>query len=356
MNKIFQYSAVAVFLGAGLGVAHAADLLSGTTLGGKMYFDTSDISQKLDGKQTGSDGYGFDVKRFYFSATHQFDQTWSINLTTDFHYSSSDGKSDIFVKKAYVQGDFAPLFVLRAGSADMPWIPYVEDLYGFRYVENTITDRFSLTNSADYGLHALGKQGIFDYQVSLVSGGGYSHVDDRSERPDLALRVGLHPFDGFTLAGGFYDGKRGEETATAAGPTNTQTLYDAVAAYVNHGVRLGGEYYYEKNPVKYSSSNLPALSTAPADAISNAKDTSNGYSLWGSYQILEPVTVFARYDRARLSKDVDPSLKDSYFNVGAQYAVRKGIVVSLVYKNEKLKDAIHEAKFDEIGIFSQIAF
>ncbi len=356
MNRIFQYSAVAVFMGAGLGVAHA-DLLAGTNLGGKMYFDMSKISQKMDGQRTGKDGYGFDVKRFYFNVDHKFDETYSLHLTTDFKYSSADGKSNIFVKKAYVQGDFAPLFKLRAGSASTPWIPYVEHLYGFRYVEPTITDRFGVRNSADWGLHALGKQGIFDYQVSVVSGAGYSHVNARSKRPDLSLRVGLHPFDGFTVAAGFYDGKRGEAKA-GVGPTNVQTTYDALVAYENHGIRLGGEYYYQNNPVKYKSSNLSLTQFAitPANAITHAKDKSTGYSLWGSYQITEPVTVFARYDYAKLSKNVDPSLSDSYFNVGAQYAVRKGIVVSLVYKNERLKDSAHETKFNEIGIFSEIKF
>ena len=66
--------------------------------------------------------------------------------------------------------------------------------------------------------------------------------------------------------------------------------------------------------------------------------------------------MFGRFDHARLSKDVDPSLRDTYFNVGAQYAVRKSILVSLVYKYESLKDNTHGLQTNEIGVFGQIKF
>ena len=339
-----------------MGVARA-DLLSGTSFGGKIYIDGSNIFQKRDGVDTDAKGFGFDIKRFYFSATHKFDDTWSVNLTTDFKYDSSAGKSNLFVKKAFAHGNFYPLFKLRAGSADMPWIPYVEHLYGFRYVEKTILDRFGLANSADVGLHALGKQGSIDYQASIVNGASYSNVTGRSVRPDLSLRVGVHPLEGFTIAGGVYHGKRGQEKGGSNAPTNTQTHYDAVVAYVGHGLRLGGEAFIENNPIK---------TTQPDGATTNAilapmgmplaKDRATGYSLWSSYQVLQPLTVFVRFDHARLSKAVDPSLRDTYFNVGAQYAVRKSILVSLVYKYERLKDNTHRLQTNEIGVFGQIKF
>lgn len=350
MNKLFQYSALAAFTVAGLGVAHA-DLLAGTSIGGKTYIDGSNISQKLDGADTNAKGFGFDVKRGYFTVTHKFDDTWSVSATTDFQFNSNDGKSNLFIKKAFVQGNFYPLLKLRAGVASTPWIPYVEHLYGFRYVEKTVLDRFGLANSADVGLHALGKQGILDYQVSVVNGGGYSNVTGRSVRPDLSLRVGLHPLEGFTIAGGFYDGKRAQEKGGSNAPTNTQTRYDAVVAYVGHGLRLGGEAFIENNPVKTTQ---PDGTTT--NGITGPKDKAIGYSLFASYEVFKPVTVFGRYDHVRLSKNVDPSLRDSYFNVGAQYAVRKGILVSLVYKYDRLRDNTHDLKTNEIGIFSEIKF
>jgi len=192
-----------------------------------------------------------------------------------------------------------------------------------------------------------------------VNGAGYSNVTGRSVRPDLSLRVGVHPLEGFTIAGGVYHGKRGQEKGGSNASTNTQTRYDAVVAYVGHGLRLGGEVFIENNPIKTTQ---PDGTNANANAILApmglplAKDRATGYSQWSSYKVLQPLTVFGRFDHARLSKDVDPSLRDTYFNVGAQYEVRKSILVSLVYKYERLKDNTHRLQTNEIGVFGQIKF
>ena len=112
--------------------------INNTTLSGKMYFDFTNIDQKnSDTGKTDASGTGTDVKRFYLTVDHKFNDIWSANLTTDFNYVSNDGETNLFVKKAYVEGKFDPAFKLRIGSADMPWIPFVENYYGFRYVENT---------------------------------------------------------------------------------------------------------------------------------------------------------------------------------------------------------------------------
>ena len=122
-------------------------LVNDTKVSGKMFFDFSNIDQKnSDTGKTAANGVGLDVKRFYLGIDHKFNDIWSANLTTDFNYVSSDGETNLFVKKAYVQGKFDKAAIFRVGSADMPWIPFVENLYGFRYVENTLTDRLKYGN------------------------------------------------------------------------------------------------------------------------------------------------------------------------------------------------------------------
>jgi hypothetical protein len=49
-----------------------------------------------------------------------------IDLTTDFNDSSSTGETQVFIKKAYVQARIADALAVRAGSADLPWMPYSE--------------------------------------------------------------------------------------------------------------------------------------------------------------------------------------------------------------------------------------
>src|SRR4051812_27613519 len=110
-----------------------------TKIGGTMFFDATNQShdEKVGaGANTKKDGHGstngtgFDVKRFYLTVDHKFNDTWSANLTTDFSYQSAIASTSLFVKKAYVQGKFDPLFTVRFGAADMPWIPFVEKWYG----------------------------------------------------------------------------------------------------------------------------------------------------------------------------------------------------------------------------------
>ena len=129
-------------------------LVNDTKVSGKMFIDFTNINQhNSDTGKTDASGTGLDVKRFYLSVDHQFNDVWSADLTTDFNYVSNDGETNLFVKKAYVQAKFDQAAVFRAGSADMPWIPFVENYYGYRYVESTLVDRLKFGNSADWGLH-----------------------------------------------------------------------------------------------------------------------------------------------------------------------------------------------------------
>src|SRR6266446_2831749 len=67
------------------------------------------------------------------------------------------GETQLFIKKAYVQARISDAFFVRAGSADLPWIPFAEANYGYRYVELVILDRLKFGTSADWGVHAGGK-------------------------------------------------------------------------------------------------------------------------------------------------------------------------------------------------------
>ena len=181
-----------------------AKLVNDNKIGGRMFFDLTNIDKTSNGKDTAASGTGLDVKRFYLTVDHKFNDIWSANLTTDFQYSSAIGNTELFVKKAYVQGSFDPAFNLRVGAADMPWIPYVEKFYGMRYVENTLTDRLKYGNSSDWGLHGFGNLGNnFNYAVSVVSGAGYKNPT-RSKGMDVEGRVAYTPNENFVVAVGGY--------------------------------------------------------------------------------------------------------------------------------------------------------
>jgi hypothetical protein len=350
MHKKILTAAVMAACG-GLSLAAAAADES-TTLSGKSYIDFTDITQKSNGTKVTPSGLGIDVKRFYFGINHAFDDIWSANLTTDFNYVSGDGETQVFIKKAYLQAKFSDAAVIRAGSADLPWIPFVEDIYGYRWVENTLIDRLKLGTSADWGAHLGGKAmgGLINYAVSAVNGNGYKNPS-RSKSLDFEGRLGVMPVAGLNLAVDYYTGKLGQDTE-GTGTANTASRWDALAAYDFTRAKIGAEYFSAKN------FNATAIKTGP-------EDKADGYSVWGSVNITGPVAIFARYDQAKPSKDVNPDLKDTYYNVGVSYAARKNVDLALVYKNEKVENGSistsngtlggsDDGKYSEIGIWSQV--
>ena len=171
---------------------------SNTSISGRMYFDVSNIDHSTNGVKdatatnpangaTNGNGTNFDIKRFYVGIDHTFDSMFSANVTTDMTYDGTTGASQIFLKKAYLQAKFDPLLIVRVGAADMPWIPYAESIYGYRYLEKTLIDRTNFGTSSDWGVHALGSafDGILNYDFAAINGGGYKKAPDRRRREPL---------------------------------------------------------------------------------------------------------------------------------------------------------------------------
>ena len=327
-----------VLLAAGLANSLPAMADGSTKVSGKLYTDFSVLS--TDGNSAG-DGYGVDVKRFYFGADHKFDDQWSANITTDFTEDKTVGKTQVYIKKAYFQVKLNDMATLRMGSADLPWIPYVEGIYGLRYIENTLTDWTKFGTSADWGLHLLGKNEMVDYQISVVNGKGYGDPS-RSKSMDFSARVGFHPVDGLTLAIGARSGKLGQDTELT--PTvNTATRLDLLAAYKTGPFAVGVEYFNAKNFTK------AAVSTGP-------EDKADGVSVFGSYEVNEGGKVFARFDTLKPSKDLNPTMKRTYFNLGYAWAPRKNVDLAFVYKNHKDEVLGTSVKSNEFGLWAQVKF
>jgi hypothetical protein len=326
-----------------------------TTVTGKVYADFSSIDSSSDGVDQANSGYGVDVKRFYVGIDHVFDDTWSANVTTDFNYVGGDGETQVYIKKAYLQARLSDAFTARLGSADLPWVPASEGLYGYRWVENVLIDRLKFGTSADWGVHALGKMadGKFGYGVSVINGAGYKNPT-RSNSMDVEARVSFTPVKGLTIMLGGYTGKLGKDVEGSATPAlHTASRLDALVAYVNGPLRVGAEYFQADNW---------------ANVTTAATDDADGFSVWGSYNVSAMWGFFARYDSADTSNKLNPRLSDEYFNAGIVTHPRKNVDLALVYKHDKVDGGgfvntsngniggVNEGKYDEIGIFGQMAF
>lgn len=341
--NVTQAQAIETTIKTQTSVDKLAKLVNDNKIGGRMFFDLTNIDKTSNGKDTAASGNGLDVKRFYLTVDHKFNDIWSANLTTDFQYSSAIGNTELFVKKAYVQGTFSDAFALRVGAADMPWIPYVEKFYGMRYVENTLTDRLKYGNSSDWGLHGFGNiSPEFNYAVSVVSGAGYKNPT-RSKGMDVEGRVAYTPTDKIAVAVGAYSGKLGKET-DIADSQHTYTRGDVMVAYADSNFRVGGEYFQAKN--------LNNVMTV-------ASDKSSGWSVWGSVRLTDGgINAFGRYDKTDVSKTLDPTLGDKYWNVGVEFPVFKNFKVATVYKYTHLENGSRSKNDEtkEFGVWGDVQF
>ncbi len=364
MRKILAVTAALVAVSTIATAAYAADpgsvsyLSEHTKLGVKIYSDLSYIRNSSDGTNMNPTGSGFDVKRGYLTLDTAFNDNWSVRFRTDFNYKSQVSETVVYIKNLYAQRTFDDGLKLRIGVADMPWIPHMEDLYRYRYVQNVLVDEYHVGNSADWGLHLLGGQGRLNWQVSLVSGGGYKHPG-RSKGLDLAGRVDFNAVGGLHLLLGGYTGKRGKDTQTA--PANhTASRYDVAAVYENKGWNAGLSYFYTND-----WNNVTTVNTTSAD----------GYSVFGSYNFTPVWSVFARYDYVKPCTDLTAAMnatcysgtQSTYYNAGIQYIASKQIRFALVYKYNKVENGtlatangtiggINSGKYQEIGLFMQAAF
>jgi hypothetical protein len=318
-----------------------------TKIGGRLFIDMTNRDEKVNGVKTNNSGTGFDVTRFYLTVDHKFDDIWSANLTSDAQYLSFGSGAganqassvEVFIKKAYVQAKFSTALFVRAGAADAPWIPFVEKYYGMRYVQNTLVDRLSYGTSADWGLHVGGDvDNGLTYAASVTNGRGYRNPS-RSETVDFEGRLGWAPTPTTMIGVGAYTGKRGNDTATV-NPPQTAKRVNAMAAYAGTKLRLGAEWFQADNW-----------------AVTNVvEDSAAGWSAWASYALTDGgITAFGRYDDVDTSKDVNRAFGNTYWHLGVEFPVIKGIKLAAVYKDTTAKTA-SRTETQEFGIWGDVQF
>lgn len=360
-----------------------------TKIGATVFANYSNINQQSNGVKQANNGTGFNLKRVYLSVDHKFNNVFSANITTDVsnvigetgnnNYAaptantttgalSSIGEvgKGFYVKLAYLQAKLDPALIIRAGSSDTSWIPYVQGLYGHRYVENVLTDEYKLGNSADWGVQALGDLagGLISYQVGVVNGGGYRNVEV-SKSVDVEGRLSAQYHGAFAGIGG-YSGKLGKALQGTV-TYNTYNRFDAIAGFKNDLFTVAAEYVYAKNLASITSATV--------------QDKNNGWSTFANYNITPKWQVFGRYDWIRQTPNLTTgaNVSNHYFNAGIQFEPIKIVDLSLVYKRDSITnlagtDGTYGAgtiaqqngtgsiggsvngTYDEFGIFAQIKF
>jgi predicted porin len=127
---------------------------------------------------------------------------------------------------------------------------------------------------------------------------------------------------------------------------------NALAAYTDSKIRAGVEYFWAKNWTTVTSAST---------------DKADGWSAFGSYAFMPQFSVFGRYDHVKPSHDLNPALKDDYFNAGIDYKPLPPLDFALVYKHDRVKNGTlstsngtiggtAHGSYDEFGLWGQFVF
>lgn len=346
---------------------------AGTKVSGKAFLNVSNIDQTstdlagntVDNVQNGTQT---ELKRFYVGVDHKFNDTFSANITTDFRYNANGTSKDVlvYVKKAYLQASLNPALNVRVGAADLPWVPFAEGVYGYRFIENTLIDRTKFGTSSDWGVHLFGSfgKGLVNYAVSAIDGAGYKTLSRSSNTLDLEGRISVNPIKEITFAVGGYSGKLGKSNDTVS-VNHRATRVNALAAYTGKRIRAGVEYFSAKNW------NNVVTAPEPLAAPLTPNDKAHGWSAFGSFAFTPQIAVFGRYDWVKPTRNIlagtDESARDKYFNLGVNYKPIPPLDLALVYKHDRAKNGfintsngniggLDHGTYNEIGLFGQLAF
>jgi len=319
-------------------MAWAAD----TKISGRVYLNASTLTQRTAGGANVNTGTGLNIKRVYLGVDHRFSDMFAMNVTTDISNvvgrTATDNQASatatnlvgkgLYVKKAYLEARIDPALWVRIGAADLPWVPFIENHYGYRHVENILIDRTGFGTSADWGIHVGGD--LLDkhvsWQLSAINGAGYRNVKV-SKSVDFEGRISGQ-WNGMWAALGGYVGKRGNAVQTLTGTPNTfHTAHrlDAALGYKDGPYNIGAEYFYAKD--------WNSVAVAPGSA-KYAQDSAQGWQVFGTYAFKPKWSTFAKYEWAQPNRIAVPDMRDRYFNVGVQYEPVKIVDLALVYKRE----------------------
>ena len=321
---------------------------AGTRVGGIVFADVSHISQKTPGAVAatstaaasngypGVNGNSIDIKRAYLIFEHTFDKVYSANVTTDLIYDGTARSTQLFLKKAYLQARYSDALVIRAGNMELPWVPFVEGVEGYRFVENALIDRIKYGTTTDASLNISGQLPVrglkLGYSVSALDGSGFkmpgNGTSNRARTLDVEGRFNatLGPV---TAAVGGYSGNLGRNSQGAA-YNHTVSRVNALLAYATPAFRVGVEYVRVRNYTGVTT-------------VAPVKAQGEGYSAFGSVRLGDHFNLFGRYDAVKPEVDVASSstrgnsaTRDAYWNFGLDYQPIPAIDIALVYKHERV--------------------
>ncbi len=269
----------------------------------------------------------FELKRAYLGYSMDLDKHFATNIKLDIGNPddfSSDSAPDLvlgrrfaFFKNAYMQYKIQNLKI-KFGIADAYQFKVQEKFWGYRYISQSFQDKNKFGSSADIGLFASYKfTDWISADYSLVNGEGYGKIqtDDNLKN---TLGVTIHPIKPITFRayGDIYSISDSSQISSAL---FLGAKFDKFRVGVEYNIQIRNKFKEDHNM--------------------------SGYSIYGTFNILDNLNIFGRYDHLT-SNVIDATLdtdpwnyeKDGDFIIGGvEFSPKEKINLSLNYQ-QKLPD------------------
>lgn len=307
---------------------------AGTKISGQVFANFSNI--QIDDQRNDNEGWQPDLKRFYVNLDHRFNEDWSLKITTDVQWQRQQDPTDVWFRHAYLQRRWHNGYYLKLGVAELPWIDYIAQRVGYRYVDASLNPKNQLASPTDLGVHVGHKGERFSYSVAMVTGAGFKKPAV-AEQVDIEAAAIWHISPSLDLATGWYEGARALDKNDALEKLHNAQRWNMALSYRSKGKRLGVEYAYNDNWKQVTSL---------------AEDASDGWSIWGSYPLADDYSAFIRYDVVHPSRRLNPELKQDYWQLGVDWQALPGLTLALVAKQSETTDFTLDRTQNEVGVWA----
>lgn len=268
----------------------------------------------------------FAINRVYLTWAKQFNDVWSVKLTTDVN----GGTNQVFFKNAYLQmkKSFDPVTVtVQYGLVGTPIAGLIDSKSDYRWIHNNYFDNskaligITLDPTADMGLLASVEVMKMVTLTGLYANGeGYSNGFNEAEGDNSKAYHGMltvTPFQGLFLSG-FY---KKLDKANAPG---TNVVGDSLSMY-------GGIVGWSDKTFKVGASYTMVEQEAGA-----ADNEATLLDIWAHINLNQfvgaPVLVVGRYAQGTSSPDDGSDVDTTAWEAGLGYAFNKNVRVLALYE------------------------
>jgi hypothetical protein len=374
--------------------ASALDLGNGFNLSTVTYFNFTQASGDLFDTESNKDitaaqaranqglADGFHFTRVYIIFDKEVNSALSIRITTDQATTRPDGANEatpfgfggyggagrgsLFIKFAYAEYRFAPVFALRFGLTPTAWSPFEDNRSTYRFLRPNFFDEQGLVTSSDLGVAALGTffGKVIGYHLMFSNGEGFQNnsIDGRGYAGQG--RLDLTPLQGLTFSA---FGLRETVHNGVSGWNLSREIYSA--AYIHHLFRVAIEYFRandrpkDQGPVTVATTLNSATGSKGPGTSGVRLDQGNGYGGWAWTRIpgVEPLRVFGRFYSIEPNSTTDAG-KTTEINGGISYDLSKELIVAVddtILTQKLLRTSngeIERFKDNIIGVRAQLTF